>query len=433
MQGNQRETDERAIAARNEEKDRSLRQARAWATGLLLLAALVYALATYLGPAVPGTPYVAAFCEAAMVGAMADWFAVVALFRHPMGLKIPHTAILPGNKERIARGIAEFIQHNFLTAGAIVEKIAGIGPANRLREWLLRQENAETIAGLATRVIAFGMSAFDDARVRNFLHAAIASKLKEIDAAAAAGDVLDVLTENRRHHAVLDEVLRLVDEALAKPENRAQIARAVAAESALVDAVSKLGWKLDDIIALKIANGVANTIEQVRKDPAHVLRVRFDEFIADFIRKLKGDEATRLKVNGLRDELIANPALANYVGELWREFRAWLGSDLADPQSRVHRAIVDMVRRLGEKLDADPGMQRWIDDQILRAVPPFVEENRAKIGRFIEDRINEWHRDKFVREFEREMGRDLQFIRINGTVVGGIVGLLIYTASTALR
>ncbi|MCC6786112.1 MAG: DUF445 domain-containing protein, partial [Planctomycetes bacterium] len=398
MQGSQREADERAMVARHEEKDRALGRARAWATSLLLLAALVYVLATALGPGMPGAPYVAAFCEAAMVGAMADWFAVVALFRHPLGVPIPHTAILPENKARIARGIAEFIQHNFLTAEAIVAKIAEIGPANRLRAWLLGADNAGKLAGLATRVIAFGLTAFDDARVRHFLHAAVAAKLKEIDAAAAAGGILDVLTENRRHHAVLDEVLRLVDEAMANPETRAYLARAVAAESALVDAASRLGWKLDEVIALKIANGAARTIEEVRRDPDHLLRRKFDDFIAGFIARLKSDEATRLKVQALRDELVGNPALAAYVGELWKDFRGWLGRDLADPASRVHLAIEGMVRTLGDKLDADADMRRWIDEQILKAVPPLVEENRSKIGRFIEDRINEWHRDKFVQE-----------------------------------
>ena len=165
----------------------------------------------------------------------------------------------------------------------------------------------------------------------------------------------------------------------------------------------------------------------------HALRRRFDEFIAGYIDKLKRDDATRLKVQKIRDELIRNPALESYIGDLWRDFRAWLASDLADPGSQVHGAILGLVNSIGQKLDADPGIQRWIDEQILKAVPAVVEQHRAAIGRFIEDRINEWHEDKFVTEIEREIGRDLQFIRINGTIVGGLVGLLIYTASHALK
>lgn len=425
---------ERDFAARNEQKDLALRRMRWVATGFLLLAALFYGMSTFLGQLHPSMGYIAAFSEAAVVGAMADWFAVVALFRHPMHLKfIPHTAILPANKERIAKGLSEFIQHNFLSSNAIVAKIAEIGPANKLREWLLQRANAETIATLATRLLTYGLTAFDDERVRRFLHATVTSKLKEADVAAAAGQILDVLTENKRHHAVLNEVLRMVDEAMTRQETREYIAKAVAAESPLINAVKKLGFDLDETIARKIVNGVARTIEEVRNDPSHALRRRFDEFIAEYIDRLKRDDNTRLKVQKIRDELIRNPALENYIGSLWKDFRIWLTDDLADRGSRVHGTILEMVKSLGQKLDADPGMQRWIDEQILNALPALVEENKAKIGKFIEDRINDWHEDKFVTEMEREIGRDLQFIRINGTIVGGLVGLVIYTVSHALK
>ena len=404
------------------------------ATGFLLLAALIYGISTFFGQLHPSMGYVAAFSEAAVVGAIADWFAVVALFRHPLHLKfIPHTAILPANKGRIAKGLSEFILQNFLSAEAIVAKIAEIGPAGKLRAWLLPRENAQKIAALTTRFLSYGMGVFDDERVRRFVHAAVVSKLQEIDVAAAAGQVLDVLTEDKRHHAVLDEVLRLVDEAMASGETRDYIAKAVAAESPLIDAIRRMGWQLDETIARKIVNGVARTIEEVRNDPDHALRRRFDEFIAGYIDKLKRDDATRLKVQRIRDELIRNPALESYIGGLWQDFRAWLTRDLADRESRVHGAILAMVDSFGQKLDADPGIQRWIDEQILKALPALVEENRAGIGNFIEDRINEWHADKFVVEIEREIGRDLQFIRINGTIVGGLVGLLIYAASHALK
>ncbi len=423
-----------SIAVRSAAKDLALRQIRLVATGFLLLAVLIYCLSTFFGQLHPAMGYVAAFSEAAVVGAIADWFAVVALFRHPLNLKfIPHTAILPANKARIAKGLSEFIQHNFLSSEAIVAKIAEIGPANKLREWLLKPANAEAIAALATRFLSYGISVFDDERVRRFVLATVAAKLKEVDVAAAAAQVLDVLTENKRHHAVLDEVLRLVDQAMASEETRDYIAKAVAAESPLIDAVRRMGWLLDETIARKIVNGVARTIEEVRGDPDHALRRRFDEFIASYVDKLKRDDATRLKVEGIRDEMLRNPALENYIGGLWRDLRAWLESDLAEPGSRVHGAILDMVNSIGQKLDADPGIQRWIDEQILKGLPALVEGNRAAIGKFVEDRINEWHDEKFVVEIEREIGRDLQFIRINGTIVGGLVGLLIYSVSHALR
>ena len=170
----------------------------------------------------------------------------------------------------------------------------------------------------------------------------------------------------------------------------------------------------------------------MRHDPNHVLRRRFDEFIAGYIAKLKHDDHTREKVQKIRDELIGSPALSSYIGGLWQEFRTWLSNELSDRRSRVHGAIVGMVISFGQKLDADTEIQRWIDDQILRAVPALVEENKGKIGKFIEDRINDWQAEKFVTEMEREIGRDLQFIRINGTIVGGLAGLFIYIVSRIL-
>ena len=178
-------------------KDQRLKVMRLWATGMLLLVALAYVAATAFGAAHPSLKWLAIFCEAAMIGALADWFAVVALFRHPLGLPLPHTAILPRNKQRIAAGISQFIQDNFLSAQAIVAKIAEVGPADKLREWLLKKENARTVASYATRLLSFALSAFDDARVRGFLQRLVATKLREVDFAAGAGELLDLVKIGR--------------------------------------------------------------------------------------------------------------------------------------------------------------------------------------------------------------------------------------------
>jgi uncharacterized membrane-anchored protein YjiN (DUF445 family) len=418
--------------ARDEIKDRKLRTVHLWATGLLLAVGMGYVAATALASAHPALKVVAAFCEAAMIGALADWFAVVALFRHPLGLPLPHTAILPRNKRRIAAGISEFIQVNFLSAQAIVAKIAEIGPADTLRRWLLKKENSQTVATYVTRLLSFALTAFDDARVRAFLHGAVTSKLRQMDFASGAGHLLDVMTQGGRHQAVLDEVLRLLDEALAKAETRATIARAVVAESWLIEVTKKLGFDLDETIARKIVSGAAKLVEEVRRDESHALRRQFDAFIAQYVGKLKGDPATRAKVHELLEDMIRNPALLGYVDSLWQEFRSWLGNDLADANSRVHGALAGLVATLGENIDANPGLRSWIDEQILKSVPPLIDQNKARIGRFIEDRINDWHDDRFVKEMEREIGPDLQYIRINGTIVGGLAGLLIYLLTHAM-
>jgi uncharacterized membrane-anchored protein YjiN (DUF445 family) len=399
------------------------------ATGLLVVAAALYALAEKFH-----LYYLAAFSEAAMIGALADWFAVVALFRRPLRLPIPHTAIIPRNKERIARGLSEFIQQNFLTAEAVVQRIAEFRPAHTLCQWLLKPENAETVATYATRFIAYALGAVDDERVRRFLHRTITARLREADLASAVAQVLDVLTENKRHHALLDAALNALDELLAREDTRRFIAAEVAKSAPFLKKISDwLQLDLDERAALKIIEMAIAKISDVRRDRGHELRQRFDEAVSRFVERLKADPATREAVHRLRDEVLENPALADYIGGLWQEFRAWLAADLARRPSVTHERIAGMVVAFGQRLEADREIRQWIDEQIVLAIPPLVAEHRAKIGRFIEDQINGWQEKKLVDELERHIGPDLQYIRINGTLVGGLAGLAIAAATQWMR
>ena len=398
-----------------------LQRMKLFATGLLGLATATYIVAAALEPRYPWLFYVAAASEAAMVGAIADWFAVVALFHHPLNLSfIPHTAILPRNKARIAEGLSQFIQQNFLSSAAVVARIAAFRPAETLCRWLIRRENAETLAAYATRLVSYALTAVDDERVRGFLARVVTDALGRADVATALAQLLDVLTENERHHALLDEALAGLDELLAREATRRFIAEEVRKSSpVLLRAINQmLGLKLDERAALKIVDVALKKVSEVRRDREHELRERFDAFVRRFIERLKSDPATREKIHRMRDEALDNPALAGYVGGLWDEFRAWLPGGM---RGRLPGLIVE----LGEKIDADPAIREWIDEQILSALPPLVEEHRAKFGRFIEDQILSWQEEKLVAELERHIGPDLQYIRINGTVVGALAGLAI--------
>jgi uncharacterized membrane-anchored protein YjiN (DUF445 family) len=398
------------------------------ATGLLVLAALVYCVSQHFEPQYPLLYYVTLTAEASMIGAIADWFAVTALFHHPLGLRfIPHTAIIPRNKERIAAGIAEFIQQNFLTSAAVVERIREFRPARTLYRWLLEPGNADTVAGYLARVTAYALGALDDERVRRFLQQNITAMLKRADIAGAAAQVLDVLTENRRHHELLDAALKGLDDILSREETHAFIAAEIARNAPLLKRLSD--WfqlKLDERAALKIVDLLITKIGEVRASEDHELRRRFDLFVAGFIARLKSDPTLREKVERLRDEALDSPALGRYVGGLWDELRAWL-ADAAKVRERAARMLAAFARTLERDLE----VQQWIDDQILAAAPTLVEEHRAKIGKFIEDQVLGWQEKRLVAELERHIGPDLQYIRINGTLVGGLAGLLI-AALTAL-
>ena len=415
------------MRSRTERKDAQLRRMKGWASALLLLMLGLYALSSVFEPRHPPLFWLSAFTEAAMVGAIADWFAVVALFHHPFGLRLPHTAVIPRNKGRIAEGVADFIESNFLSPEAIVGRIAEARPARTLCSWLLRPENAQTLAVYAGRLLAYGLTVLDDARIKRFFLELVSRKAKDLDVAAAVAEVLDVLTQNGRHHELLDQALAGLDELLSRPETRRMVAAEVAKNLPfLLKTVSEaLRLELDEKAALKLLDIAAAKIAEVRQDRGHELRQRFDAFVAGFVRRLKADEATRARVHALRDEVLANPALGRYIEGLWGDLRSWVTADLQQPESSVRARITQVVATFAQKLDQDAEVQRWLDEQILAAVPSLVREHRAKIGRFVEDQINGWQESRLVQELERELGPDLQYIRINGTLVGGMAGLLI--------
>jgi uncharacterized membrane-anchored protein YjiN (DUF445 family) len=272
----------------------------------------------------------------------------------------------------------------------------------------------------------------DDERVRNYLQQTIARRLKSADIAGAAAQLLDLLTENKRHHQLLDAALRALDEVLARQDTQAYLAREVAKSAPLLKWFSDLfQLKLDERAALKIVEVAVEKIREVRESESHELRSRFDGYVAGFIRRLKEDDALRSRVERLRDEALDSPALTRYMGGLWDELRAWLIAEHDRRPASLHQRVTAMLESFGATLRADREIQAWIDEQILRAAPALIEEHRAKIGRFVEDQIMSWQEEKLVVELERHIGPDLQYIRINGTLVGGLAGLVI-AALTAL-
>ena len=405
------------------------------ATGLLVLAGAIYVGAQAFEKQYGWLFYVSVTAEAAMVGAIADWFAVTALFHHPLGLRfIPHTAIIPRNRQRIAIGLSQFIQANFLTSAAVLQRIRDFQPARTLYAWLLRVENAEALATYVTRLTAYLLGAMDDERVRHYLQQAIVSRLKSADIAGAAAELLDVLTENKRHHELLDASLAAFEELLSRTATQAYLAREVAKSAPFLKWMSDLfQLKLDERAALKIVEVAVQRVKEVRNSESHALRERFDSYVAGFIRRLKSDEALRERVQRLRDEALASPALAAYMGGVWDELRAWLAAEQDRRPASLHQRVTAMLESLGGTLRADREMQAWLDEQILKGAAIVVEEHRAKIGRFIEDQIMSWQEQKLVGELERHIGPDLQYIRINGTLVGGLAGLLIAALTHLVR
>ncbi len=404
------------------------------ALGLLCGAALLYALATVMEVRAPhpGWGYLAAFAEAAMVGAIADWFAVVALFRHPLGLPIPHTAIIPSNKDRIGAKLAGFICNNFLSTEQVLAKLRAFDPAGRLAEWLARPASAVKLGEWGVMATRYGLGAFDDARVRDFLGRIAAAGLAQVDVSRVAGQALEALTAGGRHQALLDEALAQVAELLEGEAAQAQITEAIARE---IKTLRYVG--LDQVAARlatkKIVAAVAKSVAELAAEPEHPLRARFDGFMADFIVRLQADPAFRQRGEEIRAELMAHPALGDYLHGLWGELLDWLHDDLTRPDSSIAQRIATLAGALGTRLQADAQIRQWINEQVEAAAPLAIERYREDIRRYIVERVGQWNADEMTDELERHIGRDLQFIRINGTLVGGLAGLAIHAITHWIR
>ncbi|RZL61032.1 MAG: DUF445 domain-containing protein [Variovorax sp.] len=405
------------------------------ALGLLCGAALLYALASYFehsAGAHPAWGYLASFAEAAMVGAIADWFAVVALFRHPLGLPIPHTAIIPSNKDRIGANLANFICNNFLSTAQVLAKVRAFDAAGRIADWLARPASGEKLGDWGVAATRYALSAFDDERVRAFLGRAAAAGLARVDLSRFAGQTLDALTADGRHQALLDDVLEQVAKLLDGEEAQAHITEAIARE---IKALRFVG--LDQVAARaatrKIVSAVARTVGNLATEPEHPLRRRFDHFVDDFVLRLQHDPEFQARGEQMRAELMAHPALGDYLHGLWGELLAWLDEDLGRRDSTIRQRIAALASGLGAHLQADAGIRRWINEQVEAAAPLAIERYREDIRRYIVERVADWNADEMTTELERNIGRDLQFIRINGTLVGGLVGLAIHTLTQLLR
>jgi uncharacterized membrane-anchored protein YjiN (DUF445 family) len=281
-------------------------------------------------------------------------------------------------------------------------------------------------------VVRYGRGAFDEARVRDFLGRAAAAGLAKVDLSRLLGQALDALTAGGRHQALLDDVLAQVAALMDDEDVQARITEAIARE---VKTLKYVG--LDQMAARlgtrKIVAAVARTLNELAAEPDHPLRKRFDAFMDDFILQLQHDPDFQARGEQIRAELQAHPALGEYLHDLWRQLLAWLHDDLGRTDSTIRQRIAQMAGSVGARLAQDAEIRRWINEQITAAAPLAIERYREDIRRYIVERVAQWNADEMTLELERNIGRDLQFIRINGTLVGGLVGLLIHTVTELLR
>lgn len=412
-------------------KRRKLRTARRRATGLLILSAIVYGLATHYADLHAALPWVAAFAEAATVGALADWYAVVALFRHPLGIKrLPHTAIIPRNKDRIADNLGEFVQGEFFSRERIVAVVDAVDPAMRAARWLNQADNAARVASWLRNAVLNAGGLLNEEEVRAYLKRSVSKHVLSTDLAALAGRILASLTRSGRHQEVLDLLLRYGAGQLKRPELQASLNVMFAEKLPFYFQRLKhwAGTKGGEFTARTLAE----LLEEVEQQPDHPLRGHFNEWLQEFIHKLQHDPDYRWRLEQITHKLSQHPALYRYVDEVWQEWRAAAFQDLAAEDSRFEAFLARQIVRFGDTLEHDPAMRQWVNDRARTHAPQIVDRYRQRLGQFIADKMKEWKDTELVDKLELNIGADLQYIRINGAVVGGLVGLILHAVSQYL-
>ncbi len=398
------------------------------ATALLLLMAATFLVSRQLAPLHPGWRFVRAFAEAAMVGGLADWFAVTALFRHPLGVPIPHTAIVPRNKDRIGDQLAQFLRDNFLIPRVVARRMRRMDVAAAAARWLT--DPPESAGGQfrkgASKLVAQVLEALDPARLGGMVRQAVAARIGETEAAPIAGKLLDAAMREGRHKPVLDAVIGWAAGALAA--NDALIRQMVHDRAGSI-----LRWTgLDETVANKLIDGLDGLLTDMAGNPEHPLRVRAEETLDRLAWDLQHDPETRAKVEAVKAELLANPAMAEWLGGLWEQARAGLLAIARDPERAMRGRLGEVLRQLGDTLRDDRRLATTINRFVRRAVVAIAADYGDAIVRLVSETIRGWDVRTITGRLENAVGRDLQYIRINGTLVGGLVGLVLHLIDVLL-
>ena len=369
-----------------------------------------------------------------MVGALADWFAVVALFRRPLGLPIPHTAVIARNQARIGRNLATFVRDKFLDVPSLVALIRRHDPADRLAQWLLAPGNSALLGHQATRLVSAALETVQDAQVERFIQKAARTLIGQIDLSRALAAVLDTLTHNGRHQALLDDVLAKLIELLQNEQTRAWVAQTIVAwlkkDHPRTEKLLPTDW-LGDKGSAMLARALESVMADVAANPQHALRAQFDGVVQRFIERLRSDPEWERKGEEIRTWLQTDATVAGYVQTLWMDLRGALQRDLADADSVLARQVGKLGLWLGESLAGDAALRQSFNDRLERWVEGLAPDVSAFIAQHIEDTVRRWDTEEMTQLIELNIGKDLQYIRINGTVVGGLIGMVLFAVSHA--
>ena len=403
-----------------------LRRARRQATGLLfVVAAALVAVTVLTDDDVGWVGYLTAALEAAMVGGLADWFAVTAVFRHPLGLPIPHTAVIPERKDAFGETLGGFVQDQLLTSEAIVERVGAARPAQRAAAWMAQPANAERLAGHVVDASVTVADLLRDDDVHQVIDEVVRTRIDATPLAPLAGRVLELLTDDARHQEVLDVLLKGADGFLR--DNRESLRDRFATQ-----APWWLPGAVEDRVFERLLDGVHQVLHDVAANPHHELRRDFDARVRRFAHELKTSPAMQARGEELKQDLLAQPALRQWTATIWQELKATLRAQADDPASPFRRQLAGAIVSLGTRLQHDPVLAARVDETVVSVVRSVSTQFHDEIAGMVSGTVARWDGREAADHLELLLGPDLQFIRINGTVVGGCAGLGIYAILQAL-
>jgi uncharacterized membrane-anchored protein YjiN (DUF445 family) len=416
-------------ANRDAERARDLRRIKLAATALLVFTAALFIVARHFEPTHWAWGYVASFAAAATVGGIADWYAVVALFRRPLGLPIPHTAIIPRNHLRIADTLGEFIETNFLAPEPVEKRLGEVDFAALVADWLVEPERAAALADFVLRLLPQTLGAIDQSGLKAFIGKRIMAELERVELAPLAAGLLGAVTEKGRHQRLLDELLGALEKVLTNQETLAALRERIRKE---LPALFNL-YRADAYLLRKIVASTSGFIQDARADRRHPLRVEFDSFVTGFIQQLRSSQAFARRAESLKRDLLARPEIAAIAEGAWDSLRAFLEQDSRAPDSQIRRQLEAMLVDIGGQLARDPAIRAEINRGMVRVLAGFVQSQKSGVGRFIADQVKSWDIDMLIGRIELTVGRDLQYIRFNGALIGGLAGLALHALEQGLK
>jgi len=408
-----------------------------WTSLVVLVVSGIALLISILEGAHGLWPWVRAFAEAAIVGGLADWFAVTALFRKPMGLPIPHTAIIPRSKNRIADGLARFVKENFLEPSVLLDKVQAFDPASKLAGFLQDESRVKQLTELTRKGLLEGADWLNDPKIRESFIKILRNAIENWNAARTAGNLLTFVTRNERHQVLLDHVLEQVGDLLNKKEVKTWASERMVKMArdewptviGMINTVKSVDG-IADAMASKLGGTLTEYLAKILKNPEHELRKEFSETLKVFIQRLQEDADFGAYVDELKSKLLDSPAVNDYVAALFEDVKKLVLDQLASSETPLMRNVRGGIASIGSRIGNDPELQSSINKHILSGVEKLVADLQDSATSHISQTIKSWDERQIVETLEGQIGSDLQFIRLNGTLVGGLIGTLMHAAIT---